>query len=299
MAKRSLLAGVLAVITVFVAGPAFADDAQREDAFARGLGLQQTKQYASALEAFRNAYRTQPTPQSLLHIAECEIALGRLVKGQDHLQALVDATIVDGSPPEFFIAQAQGKVELAELTPRVRVGYITVRVPAGSPDGVVISLDGWTIGAAQLGVPQRVDPGPHVVVVAAQDHVPMTANILIGEGESFVSDAKVGVFAPAAKENHYPNAAYSAGLASAGTAVTVIGGVAVGVGVVGMLFSGLACFMRCSGAEGAEVFGVVAGAGLGVSLIGIPMIVVGNHRVASAKPHVAISPRGAQLDWAF
>jgi hypothetical protein len=45
------------------------------------------------------------------------------------------------------------------------------------------------------------------------------------------------------------------------------------------------------------VAGTVALSGLGAAIfVAVPMIIIGNQKVSR---RVAISPRGAQLDWAF
>lgn len=301
MGNRTLAVGVLAGIIAFVTAPAFADDAPRDDPFAQGLELQQDKQYANALVAFWRAYRTKPTPQSLLHVAECEIALGRLVKAEEHLHALVDATILAGSPPEFLATQAQGKVELDELTPRVRVGYLTVRLPPSNAVSMSVTLDGWTLDATQLGVAQRVDPGSHVIVLAASNRTPMTTTLTVAEGQSVVSQVPEGVFTPVRKDDNYA-VPFSPALAGAGYAVLGLGLASAGVGVAILASSAFLCaFGGCSGSGDGlgpvvAVGGAFALAGIGAALaIGAPMIVAGNRRV----PRVAVSPRGAQLGWSF
>lgn len=301
MGNKTLAVGVLAGIITLVTVPAFADGPSADDVFAQGLVLQQNKQCSSALDAFRRAYRIKATPMSLLHIAECEIALGRLVKAEEHLHALVDATMLEGSPPEFLATQAQGKIELDELTPRVRVGHITVRLPPSNAESMIVTLDGWTLDATQLGVAQRVDPGSHVIVLIANNRVPMTTTLTVAEGQSVVSDVPVGVFASVRRDDKY-TVPFSTGLAVGGYAIMGLGLAATGGGAAILAGSAFLCALGgCSG-TGDELGPVIAvGGALVISglsaafAIGLPMITAGNRRV----PHVAVSPRGAQLGWTF
>lgn len=301
MGNRSLAVGVLAVIFMLVARPALAGDAPKYDAFAQGLALQQTKQYARALDAFRDAYLRDPTPQAILHIAECEIELGRLVKAEEHLKSLVDATILEGSPPEFFAAQVLGKAELVELGPRVRVGYITVRLPP-SPRGerMTVTLDGWALDSSQLGVPQRVDPGSHVVVLVAPNRVPMTTTITVQEGQTVLSEVPAGVFATATRNGTY-TVAFSPALAAVGYGFVGIGAGGAGAGALVLFGTALLCTLGCRDEKLDGPLAVGGGlflGGVGVALfVGLPMILAGNRRVVNVAPRVSVSSKGAQLGW--
>lgn len=297
MRHRYFAICVLAASIPVVATPAFADGAPADEAFARGLGLQQANQFSAALDAFIRAYRSTPSPQSLLHIAECEIALGRLARAEDHLHALVDAALPEGSPPEMVAAQAQGKIELAELSPRVRVGWLTLRVFPPSDEGLLVTLDGLALNDAQLGRAQRVDAGSHVVVAAAKDRLPVTTTVTVPEGQAVSARVTLGVYAPTAT-NWEPGHKLSPGLAQGGIAITILGGVAMVAGGVYVVGASFACFMTCKpDATGMNAAGAVVLSGLGAALlVGVPMIVIGNQTVSG---RVALSPRGAQLDWAF
>jgi hypothetical protein len=136
-----------------------------------------------------------------------------LVKAEDHLHALVDATIPEDSPPEFFAAQAQGKVELAELSPRVRVGRLTVRVAPPKVEGLLVTLDGLALNEAQLGSAQRVEAGSHVVVVTVTNYLPDTTTVTVPEGQAVDAQVGLGESAPAV-------------WGRSGTAITVLGGIA-------------------------------------------------------------------------
>lgn len=300
MGKRSLVAWWVGAVVTLVAVPALAEGAPGDEAFAKGMGLQQAKLYSSALDAFRSAYRIKPTPQSLLHIAECEVGLGRLVKAEEHLRLLADAAIVDDSPPDFFAAQAQARIELAELAPRVRVGFITVRVSPPNAAGLHVTVDDWSLDATRLSVPVRVDPGSHVVVVTARDRMPVSTTVTVAEGDQVEAPVTVGALTAAALGPTEKTVA-SPELVAVGGFLIAIGGAAFAGGVITMVAVGIGCFMRCSGSEGA-VGGVIALAGVGTALIaGLPLLIVGNQKVSArpAVPRVSIAPRAVQLGWTF
>lgn len=80
----------LAVTAVLlVSSSLFAQGAPTDDAFAQGIELQGRGDFAAALAAFQRARAKDPTPMAALHVAECEVATGRLVRAEQHLRALV------------------------------------------------------------------------------------------------------------------------------------------------------------------------------------------------------------------
>lgn len=266
-------------------------DSPRDMVFEAGVALQAQGKNAEALDAFRRAYRTSPTPISLLHIAECEIALNRLVKAESHLQMLSDATIAEGSPPEFYDAQIQGRRELAEISPRVRVATITITVSEPNAKGLSVTIDEWPLDGAQLGVPQRVDPGAHAVLVSARNRAPMAATIVIADGQSLSAPLTVGPYMP----TEYPSSEQlSPGLVAGGVLITVLSGIAVASG--GLYLFGEMIMLKDS-REGTEIASGFALGGLATAaVLGVPMIIIGKLRV---RPTVTVSARAVGLGLSF
>src|SRR4051812_34763191 len=84
-ARRSLVAGLVALIGAVSASPAFADGptaaqiSQAREDFRRGLALEAAGDWERALTVFRSVALVKSTPQVRFHIAEAERKTGDLV----------------------------------------------------------------------------------------------------------------------------------------------------------------------------------------------------------------------------
>lgn len=137
-----------------------ADRAAARDLFTEGSQLQTQGKFAEALDRFQRSNAVFPAPTTYLHIAQCEVALAKLVEGAESYRAIMNTKIPAGAPQAFFDAQKAAASELALVEPRVPRAKIMI--VDGAPISVLV--DGQPLNLALLGVARPIDPGAHKVV---------------------------------------------------------------------------------------------------------------------------------------
>ena len=159
-----------------------ADRAAARELFMDGVKLQEAGNFADALDRFQRAQAVFSAPTHLLHIAECDAALGRLVESAETYRTLVRTPLPAGSPQAFQNAQQQGATELAQVEPRIPSIRLLVK-----PDRVArlaIHIDGQPMSAALVGVQRPTDPGTHTVVVTAPGYARNEQKVTLVEKET-------------------------------------------------------------------------------------------------------------------
>jgi hypothetical protein len=164
------------------AGDAPVSDAERASArelFGEGYDLQRQGRFAEALDKFARAQAIFSAPTNMLHLAECQAALGKLLEAAESYRLVVRTPLPPGSPPAFQYAVDVAKSELAQVEPRVP--RMTVRIePAGIPDAR-IEIDGRPLSSALIGVPVPHDPGMHAVRGLAAGYVTSEQTVTLEE----------------------------------------------------------------------------------------------------------------------
>ena len=159
-----------------------ADRAAARELATQGIQLQQAGNYTEALDRFDRAQAVFSAPTHLLHIAECETALGKLVEAAETYRTLVRTPLPAGSPPAFVQAQQQGATELAQVEPRVPSIRVVVR-PHVLPN-TTVQIDGQAMSIALVGMQRPTDPGTHTVVLLAPGYARAEQKITLNEHET-------------------------------------------------------------------------------------------------------------------
>jgi hypothetical protein len=159
-----------------------ADRAAARELFVAGVKLQEAGNFADALDRFDRAQAVFSAPTHLLHIAECEAALGKLVESAETYRTLTRTPLPTGSPPAFVQAQQQGTAELPQVEPRIPSIRLFVR-PANLQN-LQILVDGQPMSSALVGVQRPTDPGTHVVSVAAPGYMRSEQRVILHEREN-------------------------------------------------------------------------------------------------------------------
>src|SRR3984957_12939295 len=89
-----------------------ADRAAARELFVEGVKLQEAGSFADALDRFDRAQAVFSAPTHLLHIAECEAAVGKLVESAETYRTLTRTTLPPGAPNAFVQAQKPGTAKL-------------------------------------------------------------------------------------------------------------------------------------------------------------------------------------------
>ncbi len=142
--------------------PSPADRAEARQQFQRGVAAFQRRTWATALEAFQQAYRLAPHPSVRVNMANCYVELGRPVEAIFHFEQYLAET-PDVETPQRTAVQSH----LREL--RQGVSEVTVTVSPASAEGVHATIDGV---AVPLDRTIRLAPGRHALEVIADGYFP-------------------------------------------------------------------------------------------------------------------------------
>jgi hypothetical protein len=143
-------------------------DADRNAArtlFFQGVDLQNAGKFADALDKFTRAQSVVNAPTNLLHIAECQAALGRLVEAAESYRAVGRYSLPANAPQAFVAAQSQAQGELGQLEPRIP--EVTIDVTPQNVPTLQVTIDEQPIPQALIGVSRAINPGQHKVVAQA------------------------------------------------------------------------------------------------------------------------------------
>jgi len=157
-----------ALFVLSLAAPAGAQDVVTAEAlFNRGLTDMQAGRYETGCPALAESHRLDPRLGRLFTLAECEAKRGRIATAMalysDYLAQYARLPPAQQSKQlgrEEIAAKQRG--QLAPLVPQ-----LSLSLPPGAPPGTIVKRDDAALGAATLGVPLPIDPGPHRVTTQA------------------------------------------------------------------------------------------------------------------------------------
>jgi hypothetical protein len=174
---------VLALLSALVPAVAWAQGSDADKATAReltrdGYAALDRRDYAAAADLFVRADALHHAPTVSVGLARARVALGKLVSAQELYSLVTHEALPPGSAAAFVQAHEEAERELAALTPRVPAVILQIEGPAAPQ----VSLDGADVPAVALGVKRPVDPGKHVVKVAARGFYPAETTFTSAEG---------------------------------------------------------------------------------------------------------------------
>ncbi|MBI2390037.1 MAG: PEGA domain-containing protein [Deltaproteobacteria bacterium] len=142
------------------------------EAFAKGVALFDSGDYAGALEHFAEAESIKYTPAIHFNVARCLEKLGKLVHALEAYRRTEADALAEGKD-----SLAKRAVESAtQLEPHVP--KLTV---VAKPSGAKIAIDGVPVSS---GVAHLVDPGKHTVVVSAPKLTTKTLSVSLAVDEA-------------------------------------------------------------------------------------------------------------------
>jgi hypothetical protein len=182
--------------------------AQSDDdrATARALGMEgqqalDAKDYGRAEDRFRRADKLVHAPTLELGLARALAAGGKFVEAQETYNRIVREGLPPGAPEVFKKALDDARKEVDSVSPKVGGVTITVKASAGGDvaDPKVV-LDEHPINSASLGVRRAIDPGSHVLRVAADGYKAAEVHFTVQAGgaidEPVTLDKDTGAPAP-------------------------------------------------------------------------------------------------------
>lgn len=174
------------IACILLSMPARADDAA-DTATARALGIEgvtlaDAGRCPEAIEKLERAEKLHHAPTTATRLGECEIAVGRLVRGTERLQRVVREPLSPNAHPAFAAAVTRAGKALEAAAGRIPTLTVSVKAPPRTP--FAVTVNGEPLNEAALDVPRRVDPGSHKVHVSAPGFVPQTTTVSLDEGQT-------------------------------------------------------------------------------------------------------------------
>lgn len=176
MRRASTLRFFTFVLLVLALVPARAAHAQMSEterkaaaraAYMEGVQLQDANKPADALAKFEAAEKLYDAPTHLLHIAQCQAAVGKLVEAQETYEVLIHKSL-GASPPEAFVsAQKTGEQELPALRQRIPTLRISVKPDPSQLPNLQVLVNNVQVPNELLGIARPVNPGAYKITAAA------------------------------------------------------------------------------------------------------------------------------------
>jgi hypothetical protein len=320
---RQLPKAVLLVGLTLCRG-ALADDKDTAKAlFEEGLKQMESKSYDAACPAFEKSQKLDPRPGTLFTLAECESQRGHLAAAYqrygEYLQ--VYATLPRDKQAKQGTRQKEARSKQGEL--EKVIAQLTLKLPADAPADTVVTNDGATLSASEIGSPVLVDPGAHVLTTQAPGGPVAEQRITLEKGEKRSIDLEVKRPAPASTDAPPPPPPPPAAPGTSGRRIATFA--AGGVGLAGLVVGGITGGLMISKADvvhanckdggggvelcnktgaaagnDAKVLGAVATAGLVVGALGVGVGVVlfvtdrkgGSRKAPSSGVEVRVAPLG-------
>jgi hypothetical protein len=163
------------------AGVSDGDRAAARELYIEGVKLQEQGKFDAALERFQRAQSVFSAPTHLLHIAECQAAMGRLVESAETYRTLVRTPLPTGSPAAFTQAQQQGSAELTQVEPRIPT--LKLHVKPDAAQNLSVQIDGQSMSSALVGVARPINPGAHTVTVSSPGYGKAEQQVTVKEKE--------------------------------------------------------------------------------------------------------------------
>ncbi len=181
--RKGMSATALAIL--FLAGPAFAQQADAKAEFDAGQKLFDGGRQADALPHFRAAFASSKSPDARLMVARCLVALGKTAEAYEEMATTTrEATTRAETDPKYVRTRDSAAAEMAVL--ERRVGKLVVAL-ADPGVGATVTLDGAPLGPERLGVPVAVQPGKLTIEATHAGDTPVRREVTIGAGETGTS----------------------------------------------------------------------------------------------------------------
>jgi len=221
------------------AEPSLADKTAAESLFAEGKKQLNQKRYAEACKSFSDSQRLDPGLGTLLNLAVCYEKLGKLASAWTIYREAAAVARDAKQPAREQIARKGADA----LEPRL--AKLTIVPPPGDlPAQMVILRDGEIVPQSLWGVAAAVDPGTHQLEATAPGREKWSAQVSTNGSQSSTitvpalkpaassapAGAKVATTTEASTRGFVPPP--SDGPPTARSTQKIVGGVAVGAGVV-------------------------------------------------------------------
>ncbi|MFO0660816.1 MAG: hypothetical protein U0165_13430 [Polyangiaceae bacterium] len=169
------------------AQPTAQDPIAAEALFTEGRALAKKGDFAAACPKFAESFRLDPAPGTLLNLADCEEATGKIASAWLHYRQVAEMF------PKTDDRIAYAKQRVVALEPHMP--KLTIDVPSNVPNDTVILRNGVVLGTASYGTPLPLDPGVHVIIVKAPGRLDRRYVVEVGADQKQSVQVDVGELA--------------------------------------------------------------------------------------------------------
>jgi hypothetical protein len=202
--------------------PAARDPASAAELFRQGRAALLEKRYDAACAALAESERLDAKVGTLINLALCEEARGKLASALDRWDDAVRLAHASGDEREAYASKRRGEIT-------ARVPRLIIRVVSGAPAATHVRLDGVELAQGDLGVARGVDPGEHTVLASAPE----------GTERKYVVDVREGASREIFVAPGEPARPVEAPTSSSGGTQRVVAYAIGGAGLVGVVIGGV------------------------------------------------------------
>lgn len=310
--RPKLLAAAVFTSAMALASSARAQNAAAADVlFQKGKEAFDAKRYAEACPAFAESYRLDPVSGSLVALASCYEADGKLASAWSRYGELASLAEREGKKERAEAARQRAK----ELEPKLARLTVSVAPDAAALQGLVVKRDGTELGAASFGTAIPVDRGEHTIEATAPGHAPFAQKVSIQDGATM--SVSIPALTSEGGTTPPPPPSPDTTPQSSGSPLKTVGWVSIGVGgvavIIGGVVGGLAIAKKsesdtlgCDATDvcpslaartarrdarslGTASTGLVVAGGI-VAAAGIALVIIGGSSSKDSKPSAKLAP---------
>jgi hypothetical protein len=164
------------------------DPLAAEALFTEGRAAAKRGEFVTACPKFAESFRLDPAPGTLLNLADCEEATGKIASAWLHYRQVAEMF----PKTDDRVAYAHQRVQALEP----HMPKLTIELAAGSSTDTTVQRNGVSLGAASLGTPLPLDPGVHVIIVRSKGRIDRRYVVELGADQKQSVLVDVGDLAP-------------------------------------------------------------------------------------------------------
>jgi hypothetical protein len=170
------------------ADPSPADRESARSLLKEGDRLFAAKDFGGALKAYAGADALMHVPSTSVEVAKAQASLGRLIEARETCLQVARQTPPKSEPRAMTLARKRCDELSRSAEQRIPSLKIQVTGPTAPPE---IAIDGVVIPAGATGLPRRLDPGDHAVVIRATGFAEKRQDVTLKEAESASLEVKL------------------------------------------------------------------------------------------------------------
>jgi len=176
------LGAVLVASTVHAQAPSPEDMAAARSLGVTGVQLADGGDCAAAIPKLDASEKLFHAPTVLERLGECEIKVGHLVAGTEHLNRVVREPLPPNAPPAFAAARQRAQATLGPALPRI--GKLRIHVDGAPPEKVTVTVDGEAVPSVLFDSDRPTDPGSHEVKAVAAGYQTAISTVSLQDGSA-------------------------------------------------------------------------------------------------------------------